>query len=192
MKERQEEETHEASKILEIVEKGIDISYSQPTHSLYEHLEDLYNQGKIERPFPIEDVDIRADFDILLETYCIRQPRERDFESISKMVYDYLEDNVGITIGDSDQDLFGEKLNEVKAKRKEYKERRIQHEEIIQADFLNQMSWTMLVCLNRSFLDTPFYCILFLFALRTFNKIMNDKQKDILKNYIKVGETIWI
>ena len=53
------------------------------------------------------------------------------------MVYDYLEDNVGITIGDSDQDLFGEKLNEVKAKRKEYKERRIQHEEIIQADFLN-------------------------------------------------------
>ena len=80
-------------------------------------------------PFPIEDSDIRADFDILLETYCIRQPRERDFESISKMV--------GITIGDSDQDLFGEKLNEVKAKRKEYKERRIQHEEIIQADFLN-------------------------------------------------------
>ena len=100
-------------------------------------MEYLYDQGKINCPFPVENVEIREDFDIVLETYCIRRPQEKDFESLPKMVYDYLEDVVGIVVRDNDKEIFREKLDDVKKKRQEHKEQRIIHEEIVRADFLN-------------------------------------------------------
>ena len=108
-------------------------------------MEYLYDQEKY-CPFPVENVEIREDFDIVLETYCIRRPQEKDFESLPKMVYDYLEDVVGIVVRDNDKEIFREKLDDVKKKRQEHKEQRIIHEEIVRADFLNpieQMSLTM-------------------------------------------------